>query len=71
MKKLNREICTASIHGITGQAYEYGRLAVGTLVRNIREEGLALDGGSKFRFEASTDDGETWYTQESIEKPLV
>jgi len=59
------------IHGISGQATETGWLKAGTLVRNVQETGAVhpLDGTPWYRFDASTDGGETWFTQEVCGKP--
>lgn len=61
-----------SVHGVTGQVYETGTLPVGTFIRNIKQN--VLLGCSHFRtgeyeFLASSDGGETWYTNRSMEKP--
>jgi hypothetical protein len=66
---LQKDIDTTSIHGITGQGYETGTIRAGALVRNIRDH-KDFDGAT-YRFEASTDGGEHWYTQQSDSRPVV
>lgn len=60
------------IHGITGQEVSTGTLEAGALVKNIREHGVSdWSGETIYRFEASTNGGRSWYTQESYSRPAV
>lgn len=70
-KKLATRVWATGIHGVTGQQTEEGYLEAGTLVRNVKPTGAVhpLDGMLWYRFDASTDGGETWYTQEVCGEP--
>jgi hypothetical protein len=60
------------IHGVTGQQIDEGDLCIGTPVRNVRvERDGPTDAETVYRFEASTDGGRTWYTQETYGRPIT
>lgn len=65
---LTEDTYATGIHGVTGQAIDEGWLPTGTLIRNLREAGEGF-GGPIYRFDASTDGGDHWYTQECRSKP--
>ena len=67
---LVKEICSVGIHGVTGQQVEEGDLQPGTLIKNVRvhEDGYE---STIYRFDASTDGGKLWYTQQSYSKPVT
>lgn len=71
MMRLAKSLWTTGIHGVTGQRTENGWLEAGALVRNISATGAVhpLDGMPWYRFDASTDGGETWFTQEVCGDP--
>lgn len=73
MKRLAKSIWVTGIHGVTGQRTEEGLLEAGALVRNIAATGAVhpLDGMPWYRFDASTDGGNTWFTQEVCGEPSV
>lgn len=67
---LARDTYAIGIHGVTGQQTDEGTLEAGTPVRNVRK----VEGDAEvdcYRFEASTDGGKTWYTQETYGKPAT
>lgn len=57
--------------GTTGQAAVAGWLAAGVLVRNVLATGAVhpLDGLPWYRFEASDDGGNSWFTRECCGEP--
>lgn len=63
--KLTRPCQATGIHGVTGRPYVEGPLDEGTLCRQIvtRE----TEGGAKTTFEASSDEGRSWYLNETYE----
>ena len=65
--KLRHKTWATGIHGITGRPIDEGYLEPGTLVRNVEPTGALhpLDGRPWFRFDASTDGGQTWFAQET------
>jgi len=68
---LKTDLYATGIHGVTGQQVDEGTLEVGTLIRNVREHVVCCEDTPIYRFEASTDGGLRWYTQESYSKPDV
>lgn len=72
-KRLTEKVWATGIHGVTGAPTEEGYLERGTLVRNVRATGAVdpFDGTPRYRFDASTDGGKTWYTQEVCGEPRV
>ena len=65
---LTHDTHATGIHGITGQETESGDLAAGTLVRDVREgvyEDAFGNSGIVTRYDASTDGGETWFSQKT------
>ena len=72
-KTLTGRVFATVIHGITGRQIEEGWLEPGTLVRNIHQTGeVAWIGGELlYRFDASTDGGQTWLTHETFGEPMT
>lgn len=72
-QRLTTRVWATGIHGVTGRQTEEGYLEAGALVRNVRATGAVhpLDGMPWYRFDASTDGGKTWYTQEVCGEPRV
>lgn len=71
--RLHSKVWATGIHGVTGQQTEEGWLDAGTLVRNVQETGAVhpLDGMPWYRFDASTDGGRLWFTQECCGEPIT
>ena len=68
MQILSKDIFTTTIHGTTGQEIDEGTLVSGCKIKNVREH-EETPFGKLYRFEVSTDDGKTWFTQQSFELP--
>ena len=71
-KTLTERVYAIGIHGITGRMTDEGWLEAGAIVRNIRETepfAFGCEGKPVYRFDASTDGGETWFTQETAGEP--
>lgn len=73
MGRLTKRVWATGIHGVTGQPVEEGWLESGALVRNVKPTGAVhpLDAMPWYRFDASTDGGSTWFTQEVCGEPPV
>ena len=69
---LAKDTYATGIHGVTGQEIDEGELEAGTPVRAIRvhTEG-PTEAETCYRFEASTNEGRTWYTQETYGRPAT
>jgi hypothetical protein len=55
------------INARTGQAIDEGLLAIGTRLRRLSKGQTEV--GPRWTFEASTDEGRSWFKQESFEAP--
>jgi len=66
--RLTGKTWATGIHGITGRPVEEGWLESGTLVRNLRMTGAVRwpEGEPWLQFDASTDGGKTWLTQQAV-----
>jgi hypothetical protein len=72
-KTLAERVFATGIHGVTGKPTDEGWLEPGTLVRNVHQTGEVgwIDGLWLYRFDASTDGGQTWFTHEIRGEPMT